>query len=576
MHLHSIWPFINTLILAILLFLLLFSSRGNIARSSLRQIIQQLFTKKQPEFDRKTALDIIGTQFNSTADFNEMITAMLRIAKKLVSAEGGILFLYNKQNNSLEVAASDKEVTPGSDKTIRMDKKNILWRVFSQGEPLCIDDVTKNSQFTIGPVHSDYGRSVLCVPVKSRHAALGVLTLNNYKNSPPFTEENLSSLLSITGHMAVVVENELYRKSLIKKMKEMETLFRLSEQVLTTLDLKEALARIANLANEITRTDACSIRLLDSETNELVIMYARGVSPDYKKKGNLKIGEGVGGRVVKDGVPITIENLATDTRIQYTSYLKQEGLVSLASVPIRDGNSKVIGIISVYNKTITNFNEETVNLLCAFANHVAGAIHNAALFDNIKKNYYGTIHALVLALEARDTYTSGHSARVADYAVQVAKKMGLSDEEIDILYQTCRLHDIGKIAISDNILKKKNALSISEYTSIKTHPERGADLLTPLKFLEKSIPGIKHHHERWDGEGYPDRLSKTQIPLMARIIAVADAFDAMTSVRPYRDAMDNDAAISCLRENAHTQFDEEIVGIFTDIAAGTGTTSRHR
>jgi HD-GYP domain-containing protein (c-di-GMP phosphodiesterase class II) len=173
---------------------------------------------------------------------------------------------------------------------------------------------------------------------------------------------------------------------------------------------------------------------------------------------------------------------------------------------------------------------------------------------------------LAVALDERDSYTHGHSDRVRKWALTIGKKMGLEGRELDDLGTGAILHDIGKIGIEDNILRKPGPLLPDERAKIETHPLRGEQIISPVKELHPIIPIVRNHHERPDGAGYPSRLK--DIPLAARIVAVVDTYDAMVSARPYRPAMKPEDARRILREVAGTQLDEEIVNIFLDCLAG--------
>ncbi len=189
----------------------------------------------------------------------------------------------------------------------------------------------------------------------------------------------------------------------------------------------------------------------------------------------------------------------------------------------------------------------------------------STLYEISRKNYFDTIQALALAIEARDPYTRGHSERITNYALDIAEELRLSKDELKTIQYAGRLHDIGKIAIRDAILSKPDRLTVAEWAEVKLHPLKGAEMLLPLDFLENAIPSVRHHHERFDGRGYPDRLIKGRIPLLARILALADAFDAMTSNRPYRDAFSTEKAIEELRTNSGSQFDPELTKAFLRI-----------
>lgn len=172
------------------------------------------------------------------------------------------------------------------------------------------------------------------------------------------------------------------------------------------------------------------------------------------------------------------------------------------------------------------------------------------------------IRSIIVSLEEKDSYTYGHSIRLAEYAVMLAAEMGLSEEEIREAELSALLHDVGKIGIPDSVLLKPARLTRAEFEIMKTHPVRSARIVEKISSLHHLLPGIKHHHERWDGHGYPDGLKGEEIPLYARLILVVDTFDAMTSTRPYRLALDKEVAIAELQRCAGTQFDAELVEHF--------------
>jgi putative nucleotidyltransferase with HDIG domain len=180
----------------------------------------------------------------------------------------------------------------------------------------------------------------------------------------------------------------------------------------------------------------------------------------------------------------------------------------------------------------------------------------------IHRSYLNTIKSLVTAVEARDTYTRGHSEKVTKFALDIANALGLSKEDKLMLIYCGRLHDIGKIGISDAILNKPGPLTMSERAEVQLHPVRAVEMLSHLKFLERGIPAIRHHHERYDGKGYPDGLKGKDIPLLARILGCADAFDAMTSDRAYRKKMDLDIVLRELKTNRGKQFDPDVLDAF--------------
>lgn len=187
---------------------------------------------------------------------------------------------------------------------------------------------------------------------------------------------------------------------------------------------------------------------------------------------------------------------------------------------------------------------------------------------DLERSYLGTVEALRVAVEVKDKYTAGHSQRVAEYAVQIGRLVGLSEGELKSLEEAALFHDIGKIGIPEEILNKPGGLTDDEYQTVKAHPQRGEEILKPIPFMEDRISLVRHHHERYDGSGYPDGLRGEEIPLGARILFVADTFDALTSSRAYRPAYSQKEAISILLQSKGTQLDTRLVDLFVSWLQG--------
>ena len=187
------------------------------------------------------------------------------------------------------------------------------------------------------------------------------------------------------------------------------------------------------------------------------------------------------------------------------------------------------------------------------------------LYTKMRKVYLETIRALAAAIDAKDPYTKGHSERVAETSVALAQELNLSDRDIENIEYTALLHDIGKIGIADNILGKNSSLTKKEFGKIKKHTIMGAKIIEPVDFLKNSYKAIYHHHEKYNGKGYPDGLKSEDIPLSARIIAVADAYDAMGSDRPYRKKLNHNKILRELKEQSGKQFDPEVVKVLISV-----------
>ncbi len=238
---------------------------------------------------------------------------------------------------------------------------------------------------------------------------------------------------------------------------------------------------------------------------------------------------------------------------------------SLMVVPLKI-RDKIFGVASTFLfQKNRSFNEKDIYYMNFITKKAASAIENIALYENIYDNLFATLYAFVTAIEVRDLHTRKHSTRVAKYAQLIAKEMKCTDEELEVINFAGSLHDIGKIGIRDDILLKPGNLTDEEFEKIKEHPVIGADIISKMGLWDREMKIIRHHHERFDGKGYPDNLKEDQIPKLARILSVADSFDAMASDRAYRNRMDKSKAIGIIKENSGSQFDPEAVQAFLKI-----------
>lgn len=232
---------------------------------------------------------------------------------------------------------------------------------------------------------------------------------------------------------------------------------------------------------------------------------------------------------------------------------------------------EVFGILNLSAKADgTSFTEDEISLAVTFAKKAAQRIENNALYEMFYNNLIDTLKSLVISIEARDSYTRHHSERVTKYALQIADRMDLGREEKEAIRFGGYLHDIGKIGVRDTILLKPDRLTAEEMKEIRLHPVIGGNIIKPIHYLPREREMIVHHHERFDGKGYPNGISGNDIPITARILAVADAFDAMTSSRPYRNTLTHKEAVNEIVRCSNAQFDGAVVKAFLQTPAGRG------
>ncbi|AIF66567.1 phosphohydrolase [Terribacillus saccharophilus] len=350
------------------------------------------------------------------------------------------------------------------------------------------------------------------------------------------------------------------------KVKELSKLLEALKELNAAIDLQDIFQGILDQMVMIAEAKEATLWVLEKEKNQIVAKASSGTSTESLPTSTLSIGEGIVGKVVKTGEA----ELITDTENVINSsvaYLSPRS-TSILTVPLL-AKGQIIGAIQLNDKKDGgHFDTRDRELAVILAEQSALSLHNSQMYDELYKMFVSMIRMLAEALDARDPLTKGHSERVARYAWLIGKRMKLDAQDCFELYQAAILHDIGKIGIEDRILRKTTGLTENEYELMKTHTEIGARILSaiqPNRFFQKSIDTAMLHHERMDGSGYPKQLKGEEIPLFARIVGVADAFDAMTTVRTYSEGMSVREAAAELIRCKGSLFDADIVDIFIEI-----------
>lgn len=355
------------------------------------------------------------------------------------------------------------------------------------------------------------------------------------------------------------------------QVQELLKLLEAAKQLNSNLEIEEVFQNILLQMVTMVGAEAGTLWVLDQDGEEIKVVAAYGESADKIVNIRLKKDEGIAGKVIMNGEPVLIRNVQEhpdwSNRVDESSGFVTKSMIT---VPLTV-KGKVLGSLQLLNKKQCEFfNEADVSLAVALASQSAMALHNSQMYDELQQMFLSMIRTLAKVLDARDPYTAGHSERVANYSVWIAGKLGMAADKKKELYKAALLHDVGKIGIPDDILRKPDRLTKEEYDSIKLHTVIGADILSnmePKRAMADVIQTARSHHERIDGSGYPDGLKGNEISLFARIVGVADTFDAMTTARSYSKGMPYRDAAEELIRCKDTLFDSAIVDAFTTVLA---------
>jgi putative nucleotidyltransferase with HDIG domain len=389
-------------------------------------------------------------------------------------------------------------------------------------------------------------------------------TPRNLKEEIRDYKKQLSEMIGKSSRLdRSLKEREGEVRDLQKGLKKLVTLTELSQILNSTLEPRTVRRRAMEAATELMEAEVGSLLLIDEETGQLYFEVALGDKEDAVKTFHLKMGEGIAGWVAQHGEPLIVHDAQSDPRF-FSEVDKKSKFTtkSVICVPVKV-KEETIGVLEAINKLDGGaFSEEDLTLFQSLADQVAVALDNARLLAEIEELFFQTASSLADAIEKRDPYTGGHTKRVTTYCIAIAEQIDLEPNEMRWLKFAAILHDIGKIGVEDTILRKPDKLDQEEYDQMKQHTLMGAEIIGHIKQLHLIIPGLKYHHEKLDGKGYPEGLVDGHIPLIAKIVAVADTFDAMTSDRPYRKALLREEAFDELRRSCGTQFDKVLVDAF--------------
>ena len=514
------------------------------------------------------ALFSISSHLRTAQSADEMLPVILTEMRRVLRSDANAIVLLNVDGKHFTYAHSDGSLVVNKGNQFDVENSISGW-VLQTRQPYTTDDFASDPKKTTNLQGDDNLGPAIFAPVISESEFLGVLICAREKGSgsqPYLTSE--VQLLTAIGEM---VGNALRRAMLydqaMTRLQHVQTLHSIDMAISANLDLSVILDVLLTQGIAQMDVDAACILLLNPHTHMLEFSAGNGFRTKEIKSARLRLGEGLPGQAAMDRKVLHLPRLS-DAEDLVRRYLLDEGFVSYQAAPLI-AKGQLQGVLEIYNRKPMVENEEQSGFLETLATQAAIAIDNSQLFSDLQRSnfdlemaYDATIEGWSRALELRDQETEGHTLRVTDMTVRLAQAMGVRSGELIHVRRGALLHDIGKMGVPDRILLKPGKLDPDEWKVMKQHTVYAFEMLWPIEFLRLAIDIPHCHHERWDGTGYPRQLEGEQIPLSARVFAVADVWDALTSDRPYRKAWSDEKALEYITSNVGKHFDPRVVEQF--------------
>jgi PAS domain S-box-containing protein len=522
--------------------------------------------RKQRERELE-AIAALSTALRSVKTLEEMLTILLKEALSLIGTDAGNIWLYDPTSGD-----SYNAVSVGWIKVVPM--------VFKRGEGIPGLVVEKaetviSREFRTDPRVTPENRERLpegvggaCVPLRTAESVVGGIFI--YVNLP---REITAGELRVLSALAEIGGSSIHRMRLheqtVKQLERMGALRAIDMAISGSIDLRLSLNIVIEQIVSQLKVDAVSVLLLKPGSGRLEFAAGQGFRTSHIESTSLRLDQDFPGQAALQKKTVHVEDLNTNVdRFTRRDLLSSEEFVSYFGVPLI-AKGEVKGVMEIFHRSKLQVDKEWLNFLDSLGWQTAIAVDNALLFEGMQRSnfdmeiaYEATIEGWSKALDLRDKETEGHTQRVTDMTLKLARAMGVRDDQLIHLRRGALLHDIGKMGVPDNILLKPGPLTEEEWQVMRRHPQFAHDLLAPITYLQPAMDIPSCHHEKWDGTGYPNGLKGELIPLAARIFAVVDVWDAVTSDRPYRSAWSQEKARDYIRAHSGTHFDPLVVEMF--------------
>ena len=526
----------------------------------------RLYGMLKKKVDELEGLQEIASKMSLSTNPRDILANSINIANHVIKSELGFLYLWDEDSGKFvaKVGQGKKRISEALFKSLKFkpDEGTIGW-VASHNEILIIDDTRQDNRFI--PFSEVSVKEIIAAPIVEDGKVKGIMEFFNKLSSDGFSEDDKRFLSILSNQIGIFLENTSSFEEIKRRALQLSAVHAINRMT-SMVEVKNLINQVLELTAKVMRVKKSYYSSLLPPENIIKITGSYGLTyMEQEKEEKLSLGQGIAGRVIQNNTPVVINNVKDEPSLsdeEKAIYVED----SYLSVPMSI-RGKVVGSLSVASKiTDTGFDPQDVELLTTISSQAAIAIEYADVSNKLQKYSDEVTKLLTLIIEARDSFVRTHSDAVCKYATAIAKEMGLPQDEIDTINRAALLHDIGKIGIREGILlKPETELNSDEFRELKNHPFIGVQILKSLNFLAPIISLVYHHHELYDGSGYPDGLAGESIPNGARIISIADVFDKMVTSRGSYTGMSDEEATIVLRRGAGKKFDGVAVEAFVRI-----------
>jgi len=527
------------------------------------------FEAEQRHLQEAETLRETAEAITSSLDIRQVLNAILNNLSRVVQFDSAALFLLEGDTVRLTagIGFPDHENVVNS---VYPASNSLLQKVWESGQPLILEDAQNDPRYEKWAA-ADKIRGWMGVPLAARGMIIGCITIDSYTKGA-YSEHDATLASTFAHQAAAAIENARLFERSEQQIRQLTVLRDIDSAISSSFDLRVTLDFLVSHAIQELNADAATILMYNPDLQAFSLFTQSGFQNKQNAPSSyVRIGEDLSGQVALRRKLVQIPDLSDSPEYKDSPLVKEEGFKSYFGIPLI-GKGQVKGVLEIYARDEINPTNEWLSFLQTLAGQAAIAIDNVELFKNLHRSnleltlaYDTTLAGWGKALELRDKETQGHTNRVVKLTVELARRMGVSGEDLTNIMRGTLLHDIGKMGIPDNILNKPEALNEEEWEIMRQHPQFAYDLIYPIPYLRSAVQIPYGHHERWDGSGYPQGLKEKEIPLAARIFAVVDIWDALLNDRVYRNAWPEEKVIEYLKSAAGIELDLEIVEKFLEM-----------